>query len=58
MKGELLERTELQGTEGLHKELRVLPYLFGIRGDTPNEEGMAPVKQKEEPLIILLSVLT
>ena len=47
MKGELLERTGLQGTEELHKELRVLPYLFGIRGDAPNEEGMAPEKQNK-----------
>lgn len=58
VKWELLERSGLQGTEGLHKELRVLPYLFGIRGDAPNEEGMAPTKQKEEFLITLFSVLT
>lgn len=44
--------------EGLPKELRLLPYLPGIRGDAPDEEGMAPGKQKEEPRITLLSVLT
>lgn len=36
----------------------MLPYLFGIRGDAPDEEGMAPAKQEEESLIILLSLLT
>ena len=56
--GELLERTGLQGTEGLHKELRMLLYLFGIRGDAPYEDDMPPAKQKEEPLTILFSVLT
>lgn len=56
MKGELLEKNE--GSEGLCKELRVLPYLPGIRGDAPDEKGMAPGKQKEEPWITLLSVLT
>lgn len=40
-----------EGTEGLRKEVRVLPYLPGIRGDASDEEGMAPGKQKEEPWI-------
>lgn len=48
-KGELLERAGLQGTKGL-----VLPYLFGIRGDAANEEGMAPAKQQKQTSIILL----
>lgn len=45
MEGELLEENE--GTEGLHKELRVLPYLPGIGADAADEEGMAPAKQRK-----------
>lgn len=45
MKGKLLEKNE--GTEELHEELGVLPYLPGIGGDAPDEEGMAPGKQRE-----------
>lgn len=46
-KGKLLHSTGFQRTEGLCKELRMLPYLFRIRSDAPNEEGMTPAKQKK-----------